>query len=108
VVDVTDGADVDVNFLHDTNSPVATSNQQGTWLLRPIAFAIFSPLRAKPERRKPQDAERRWKDTQDGGEVHPNLVGLPVVKKWSLFLSSIDNPDTLKHHGPAGSRTDIS
>src|SRR6185437_6365579 len=28
VVDVADGADVDVNFLHDTNSPVATSNQR--------------------------------------------------------------------------------
>ena len=59
VVDVANSPDVDVDLLHETNSPVATSNQTGGWLLRPIAFAIFSPRRAKPGRRKPQNAERQ-------------------------------------------------
>jgi hypothetical protein len=29
------------------------------WLLRSIALAIFSPRRAKPERREPRIAERQ-------------------------------------------------
>src|SRR5207249_1607051 len=45
-------------------------------LLRPIAFAIFSPRRAKPGRRKPQDAERQpighGRETE--GSFMPNLV----------------------------------
>src|SRR5262245_64424971 len=52
MIDVADRSDIDVNFVHDTNSPAATSNRKGKWPLRPIAVAIFSPPRAKPERSK--------------------------------------------------------
>src|SRR5262249_52343588 len=55
VVDVSDGADVDVNFLHESNSPVATSNPNGVGgSCAQSLFAIFSPPRAKPERQKPR------------------------------------------------------
>src|SRR6185437_617431 len=43
VVDVADGADVDVNFLHVSNSPAATSNPMGFVALTPNRFGdLFS------------------------------------------------------------------
>src|SRR5262249_53987262 len=43
VIDVTDGPDVDVNLLHDTNSPVATSNPMGFVVRAPNRFGdLFS------------------------------------------------------------------
>jgi hypothetical protein len=85
VIDVSDRADVDVNLFHQSNSPVATSNQQGMWLLRPIALAIFSPRRAKPGHCEPQDAE--WHN-RGHGAGNEGSIGLRNV--W-IFLASVNN-----------------
>ena len=70
VVNVTDGADVDVDFLHDTLLPGCHEQPLGS--LVPNAqsrHAIFFSLRAKPGRRRPRIANRHRNDTMVEREV---------------------------------------
>ena len=59
VVDVTDGADVDVNLLHVRNSPVATSNQTGWVAPSPNRFCDLFSTTSETRAPEATNAERQ-------------------------------------------------
>src|SRR5580704_14230188 len=80
--------------------PVATSNQTGLWLLYPIAFAIFSPRRAKPGRRKPRmpkgnEETRKWRCRFDFSSTccqASDLQGDVVASRLFQMAEEMKNP----------------